>query len=1099
MVSQLRLLSRRGKLGNSRGNIFAMLFAAVALTGVLASVGMQTLTGPVTTITRVTQKNIADNNLLMNGKILVSAAVSGVSGGDTDNDGIIEPTSFVAPGGGEQAPAGGGFLPTTLGLALTDPWGSRYGYCVWDHGTSNSSSGRLTGDNTDDASTQPVIAIIAAGPDKIFQSSCPSYSGNTIIVAKAGGSDDLIFRYTYAEATASSNGLWTLSPTDQTKAQLKDASGIASVTIDRSSGVGRFYGIVTDTLAAATDILTLDGGLKLDTETNVSTCTAAEAGVVRYNSARAKLEICSGSVWKPAGSSEATYITQTPSDDLEAEQALSLLPSGVLKVTTGTGVITSGPVDLGSDEASGILAGGRFPALTGEVTTSAGSLVTSVADDALDFSELKDAMTLDAPTDIAVTGTDVLSITNTGTGSSFVVNDEAGDTTPLVIDGDGRVGIGTATPAHTLHVAGSLYFRNSAQGNDNGSARIVGSAIGVNTPIYSFIGNTGSGMSGDGANGLKLITNASVKFVITASGNVGIGTTSPQARLDVVGGVKVGADAVCNASKAGMVAWNANEFQICDGVAFRRISAIDRLDDIGDVYLSETGNAEPNDRDILAWNAADNRWEARNVSTVGSAVATPGGTDKQVQFNDGGSLGGAAQMIWDKATSRLGVGTVAPTTALHVVGKITGNRVILPPTTGLGMPASYPAPSGTSTCTTAVEGTLRYNTLSKTYEFCNGSVWSSFFSQASQPNAFAFTDVTGATPAATVTSNAVTLAGFPGALTASCSGCTAIARNGAWGGTIVSGFMQGDTIAVRTTASASFSTAVTSTVSVGGTVSGAWTVSTVSNVGPSAFGFTAVSNATTSITYTSNTVTLSGFTGTLTATCTGCTSIARNGVWGISPYAGFVSGDTIAIRQTSSNGAGVMTTAAVTLGATTSSAWGVTTAAACAAGIVAGQACPDGSIFAGFSPDGNVAMYTTPCDAGQTLSGVMCTGTRSGIRWNNGTSNWTATGFTSQVTGLANTAGLVALFDAGAPYNAAAYCDGLTAHGSSDWYLPARNELNVLYTNRTAIGGFDVAGGQWYWSSSESGNSLAWVQRFSDGSNGNSAKGTSYFVRCARR
>ena len=68
-----------------------MLFAAVALTGVLAAVGMQTLSGPVTTITRVTQRNIADNNLLMDSKILVNAAVSGVSGGDQDGDGISSP------------------------------------------------------------------------------------------------------------------------------------------------------------------------------------------------------------------------------------------------------------------------------------------------------------------------------------------------------------------------------------------------------------------------------------------------------------------------------------------------------------------------------------------------------------------------------------------------------------------------------------------------------------------------------------------------------------------------------------------------------------------------------------------------------------------------------------------------------------------------------------------------------------------------------------------------------------------------------------------------------------------------------------------------
>jgi len=51
--------------------------------------------------------------------------------------------------------------------------------------------------------------------------------------------------------------------------------------------------------------------------------------------------------------------------------------SGVALVTSG--VFSAGSVDLSGSNASGILAAGRFPALTGDVTTSAGSLTTSIA------------------------------------------------------------------------------------------------------------------------------------------------------------------------------------------------------------------------------------------------------------------------------------------------------------------------------------------------------------------------------------------------------------------------------------------------------------------------------------------------------------------------------------------------------------------------------------------------------------------------------------------------------------------------------------------------------------------------------------------------
>ncbi len=180
--------------------------------------------------------------------------------------------------------------------------------------------------------------------------------------------------------------------------------------------------------------------------------------------------------------------------------------------------------------------------------------------------------------------------------------------------------------------------------------------------------------------------------------------------------------------------------------------------------------------------------------------------------------------------------------------------------------------------------------------------------------------------------------------------------------------------------------------------------------------------------------------------------------------------------------------------------WSVTNAGGdCTASPSIGTVCADGTIYAGLTPDGSVKMFTTRCDYGQTWDGSNCTGTRSGLSWNNGTSNYTTTGYTSAATGKSNSAGIAALTDAGSPHIAAQYCENLNTNGRTDWYLPALAELNVMYINKVAIRNFDVPTGG-YWSSTEDTNASAYYERFSDGAQPTTSKnnGTA-LVRCVRR
>ena len=163
-----------------------------------------------------------------------------------------------------------------------------------------------------------------------------------------------------------------------------------------------------------------------------------------------------------------------------------------------------------------------------------------------------------------------------------------------------------------------------------------------------------------------------------------------------------------------------------------------------------------------------------------------------------------------------------------------------------------------------------------------------------------------------------------------------------------------------------------------------------------------------------------------------------------------------------------------------------------------GDLCPDGSYYAGLSPDGNIRMYVTSAAHEGTDS------------WNDGVAWFTQTSQTSTTTGASNTTTLLTTdsnSNAGGtqPHDAAAYCDGLSAHTHTDWYLPAKDELNLLWNSGSPIAGVTAF---FYWSSTEGTDSFcvsnsyscAWEQRFDNGTqNQFGSKDNPNSVRCVRK
>jgi hypothetical protein len=125
-----------------------------------------------------------------------------------------------------------------------------------------------------------------------------------------------------------------------------------------------------DNVGATSTLKTAYTGDGAATALQVSTTTVNINGTFTVNGAPV-----SGGSGAPT---DATYICKTANGTLSDEFALSTLATGYVKVTTTTGDLTS-TATLPTTDLSGTLQATQFPALTGDITTSAGAVATTLA------------------------------------------------------------------------------------------------------------------------------------------------------------------------------------------------------------------------------------------------------------------------------------------------------------------------------------------------------------------------------------------------------------------------------------------------------------------------------------------------------------------------------------------------------------------------------------------------------------------------------------------------------------------------------------------------------------------------------------------------
>nr|VFK71717.1 MAG: MAM domain-containing protein, meprin/A5/mu [Candidatus Kentron sp. TUN] len=97
-------------------------------------------------------------------------------------------------------------------------------------------------------------------------------------------------------------------------------------------------------------------------------------------------------------------------------------------------------------------------------------------------------------------------------------------------------------------------------------------------------------------------------LVVDRTGNVGIGTAAPKAKLDVAGGIRIGNETICDAGKAGTIRYDntGREVEFCNGTAWTRVEGPEGPQglkgdkgDLGDSFWSQSGtNISYNDGNV---------------------------------------------------------------------------------------------------------------------------------------------------------------------------------------------------------------------------------------------------------------------------------------------------------------------------------------------------------------------------------------------------------------------------------------------------------------------------------------------------------------------
>jgi hypothetical protein len=431
-------------------------------------------------------------------------------------------------------------------------------------------------------------------------------------------------------------------------------------TGDTNTGI---YSPGADQVAVATNGT---GRLFVDDQGRVGVGAAAVAGVnFNVQGSTPILRVTGASATNPTFQLSAAGVASW-SQVVDASNSAFYISNGTERLR----ITSSGNVGIGVSSPSYNIHGANYAGLGTQASSGAGAGIHMIPSSSV--------TNWFVGANYVTTGTFQIIPSTAGGGSTF--------TTPaLTVDSSSRVGIGTTSPANPLHIR-----------NDAGTAQIKLDYLGNSSNIF-------------GSSDLFLQPNGATAMTLKSGGNVGIGTTSPDDTLHLVGSTGYGLKntdgthtVVLRTVSGGGILKTASNHALVFGTNDTERARIDSSGNVGIGTSSPGSNLEIVGGTTTAGPGAELRLSSRD-QTIAAADEIIGSVTFKNSDASGGMAGymakidAASNRLFDgdpasgmnlrffagtaadgvntppermrlTSAGRLGIGTTNPSSALHVIG-----------------------------------------------------------------------------------------------------------------------------------------------------------------------------------------------------------------------------------------------------------------------------------------------------------------------------------------------------------------------------------------------------------------------------------------------